>query len=224
MSLTPTRNAFSKLRAHGFNIYEILVPDLLHEFELGVWKAVFTHLVRILHSIGQESILKLNQRYRSVPTFGRSVIRQFHEDAASMKKLAARDFEDLLLCAIPVFEGLFSPSDGKIILDLLFTLSTWHGLAKLRIHTDDTIRLLSNATKSLGVINYFDGGKDDERVIELLAWFQREVFSGRAPAATNEENIPDSEDEAENEGEDARIAKQRELRRNQRNANNGNST
>ncbi|KDQ29950.1 hypothetical protein PLEOSDRAFT_1074586 [Pleurotus ostreatus PC15] len=152
MSLTPTRNAFSKLRAHGFNVYEILVPDLLHEFELGVWKAVFTHLVRILHSIGHESILKLNQRYRSVPTFGRSVIRQFHEDAASMKKLAARDFEDFLLCAIPVFEGLFSPSDGKIILDLLFALSTWHGLAKLRVHTDDTIRLLSNATMSLGVL------------------------------------------------------------------------
>ncbi|KAF9494120.1 hypothetical protein BDN71DRAFT_1393819 [Pleurotus eryngii] len=97
MSLTPTRIAFSKLHLHGFSVYEILVPDLLHEFELGVWKAVFTHLIQILHSIGQASVLILNQRYHSVPTFGCIVIWQFHEDTASMKKLAARDFKDLLL-------------------------------------------------------------------------------------------------------------------------------
>ena len=28
----------------------MLVVDLLHEFELGVWKALFTHLIRILHA------------------------------------------------------------------------------------------------------------------------------------------------------------------------------
>ena len=35
-------------------------------------------------------------RYRAIPTFGRGVIRQFSRNAAAMKKLAARDFEDLL--------------------------------------------------------------------------------------------------------------------------------
>jgi hypothetical protein len=35
-------------------------------------------------------------RYRRVPTFGRGTIRRFCNNAASMKKLAARDFEDLL--------------------------------------------------------------------------------------------------------------------------------
>jgi hypothetical protein len=35
-------------------------------------------------------------RYRRVPTFGRGTIRLFHENASSMKKLAARDYEDLL--------------------------------------------------------------------------------------------------------------------------------
>ncbi|KAF7436282.1 hypothetical protein PC9H_003111 [Pleurotus ostreatus] len=74
------------------------------------------------------------------------------------------------------------------------------------------------------IINYFNSGKDDDSVVELLAWFQREVFTGRSPATTNEEDVPDSEDEVEDEDEDARINKQRELRRNQRNANNGNST
>jgi hypothetical protein len=28
----------------------MLVVDLLHEFELGVWKALFTHLIRILYA------------------------------------------------------------------------------------------------------------------------------------------------------------------------------
>jgi hypothetical protein len=42
--------------------------------------------------------------YRRVPTFGRGTIRRFCNNAASMKKLAARDFEDLLqVCS---FENL----------------------------------------------------------------------------------------------------------------------
>jgi hypothetical protein len=28
----------------------MLVVDLLHEFELGVWKALFNHLIRILYA------------------------------------------------------------------------------------------------------------------------------------------------------------------------------
>ncbi|KIJ97621.1 hypothetical protein K443DRAFT_133777 [Laccaria amethystina LaAM-08-1] len=45
MDLT-SLNAFSKrLSKFGFNFHSMLAPDLLHEFELGVWKAVFTHLV-----------------------------------------------------------------------------------------------------------------------------------------------------------------------------------
>jgi len=35
-------------------------------------------------------------RYRHIPTFGRGTIRRFHANASAMKKLAARDFEDLL--------------------------------------------------------------------------------------------------------------------------------
>lgn len=35
-------------------------------------------------------------RYRKVPPFGRGTIRRFHTNASAMKKLAARDFEDLL--------------------------------------------------------------------------------------------------------------------------------
>jgi hypothetical protein len=44
----------------------MFVPDLLHEFELGVWKALFTHLIRILCAIGGDAIPKLN--YKCVST------------------------------------------------------------------------------------------------------------------------------------------------------------
>jgi hypothetical protein len=40
----------------------MLVVDLLHEFELGVWKAIFTHLLRILYAEGNNKIQLLNQR------------------------------------------------------------------------------------------------------------------------------------------------------------------
>ena len=44
----------------------MLVPDLLHEFELGVWKSLFTHLIRILyaHEKGKDTLVReLNLRY-----------------------------------------------------------------------------------------------------------------------------------------------------------------
>jgi hypothetical protein len=43
----------------------MFVPDILHEFELGVWKNIFTHLIRILYSIGEDVVQKLNKRSAS---------------------------------------------------------------------------------------------------------------------------------------------------------------
>jgi len=40
----------------------MFVVDLLHEFELGVWKATFTHLLRILHAQSGDVITTLNER------------------------------------------------------------------------------------------------------------------------------------------------------------------
>lgn len=40
----------------------MLVVDLLHEFELGVWKAVFTHLLRILDSLEGDALSELDRR------------------------------------------------------------------------------------------------------------------------------------------------------------------
>lgn len=35
----------------------------MHELELGVWKALLIHLIRILHSLGSQRIEEFNSRY-----------------------------------------------------------------------------------------------------------------------------------------------------------------
>jgi len=41
----------------------MFVPDLMHEFKLGVWKAVFIYLMRILHAYGSDTVSELNFRW-----------------------------------------------------------------------------------------------------------------------------------------------------------------
>lgn len=41
----------------------MLVIDLMHEFELGVWKALFIHLLRILNAKDPTLVHLLDQRY-----------------------------------------------------------------------------------------------------------------------------------------------------------------
>lgn len=84
-----------------------------------------------------------------------------------MKQLAARDFEDMLQvkvtllilvllthlelqCSVSVFDGLFEDQYNSQIMDLLMTLSHWHGLAKLRMHSDATLEELDRVTLRLG--------------------------------------------------------------------------
>ena len=40
----------------------MLVVDLLHEFELGVWKSIFIHLLRIVHSLKGTVLAELDRR------------------------------------------------------------------------------------------------------------------------------------------------------------------
>jgi len=88
-----------------------------------------------------------------------------------MKKLAGRDFEDILQvsafppflsdpspetsllslkCWIPVLEDILPNQEhNKILLDLAFDLATWHAYAKLRLHTMHTIKSFRTQTKEL---------------------------------------------------------------------------
>lgn len=61
--LVPKQCAFSiRFAEFGQSAYELFVPDLLHEFELGVWKSTFTHLVRILIAAGRNAVQILDDR------------------------------------------------------------------------------------------------------------------------------------------------------------------
>ncbi|KAG5633817.1 hypothetical protein H0H81_005104, partial [Sphagnurus paluster] len=128
----------------------MLAPDFMHEFELGDWKAVLMHLIRILIANKENSAQAMNRRYRQVPTFGRSTIRRFSDNVAGLKKLAARNYEDLLQCVILVFDGLLDGDDNKAVVSLLFTLAEWHALGKLCLHTETTLQWLEQCTTSLG--------------------------------------------------------------------------
>ncbi|KAJ3755244.1 hypothetical protein EV360DRAFT_86085 [Lentinula raphanica] len=153
-SMTPTRNAFSEaFHDLGLNYFRLFVNDILHEVELGTFKDLITHLIRMCHTMGKDTVQELNQRFRSVPTFGRGTIRRFVENVSELKKLAARDFEDLLQCAPACFEGLFAEKSQDIddlVQDLLAHFATWHAYAKLRLHTDLTLDSFELATTELG--------------------------------------------------------------------------
>ncbi|KAJ3531673.1 hypothetical protein NM688_g7541 [Phlebia brevispora] len=116
-SWVPTR--MRSIEMFEFDFYKMLVVDQLHEFELGIWKATFIHLVRILYATGDAQVQELNSRYRRVPSFGRDTIRRFVWNVSAMKAFAARDFEDLLQCIIPVFDGLLDEPYNSIVIDLL---------------------------------------------------------------------------------------------------------
>lgn len=109
------QNAFTTCLP-GLNVYRLLTVDLLHEVELGVWKALFVHIIRILSTHSAKSVTMLDKRWETIPTlqwpfyansykmenrfrliapFGER-IRRFANNASQMKRLAAHNFEDLL--------------------------------------------------------------------------------------------------------------------------------
>ncbi|KAJ7825144.1 hypothetical protein B0H14DRAFT_3468789 [Mycena olivaceomarginata] len=151
-SSVPTVNAFIKRLGSDFDLHQMLVVDFMHEFELGVWKNIFTHLIRLLLALpdGVAKVAELDSRYRHIPTFGKAKIRRFATNSSEMKKMSPRDFENLLKCAIPVFNGLFPPEDNDKVLLLLYRLVEWHMFAKLRMQTEPTIDHLEKLTAELG--------------------------------------------------------------------------
>ncbi|KAG2745189.1 hypothetical protein P692DRAFT_201868719 [Suillus brevipes Sb2] len=163
-SWIPTINKFvEKLGPLGLDPFPMLVVDFMHECELGTWKALFTHLIRLLYALstkGRQLVSILDARFRQVPTFGNGVIRKFSNNTSEMKRLAARDFEDILqvLCAIPVFEGLFPPEHDAVVQALLFRFAEWHALTKLRIHSESTVTILEDTFKKLSqMLRKFQG-------------------------------------------------------------------
>jgi hypothetical protein len=49
-----------------------------------------------------------------------------------------------------VFDGLLPEPHNGTVLKLLFTMAHWHGLAKLRMHSDLTLEIMDEVTSTLG--------------------------------------------------------------------------
>ncbi|KAI6159300.1 hypothetical protein EDD17DRAFT_1448741, partial [Pisolithus thermaeus] len=61
-------NSFAEMLSPlGWDIFTMFTVDLLHEFELGVFKSVFRHLLCLLHAINLDAINILNARYVEAP-------------------------------------------------------------------------------------------------------------------------------------------------------------
>jgi hypothetical protein len=78
----------------------MLVPDLLHEIELGVFKMVFAHLIRILYAHNAAAVVELNRRYAT-----------FHP--AGRHKAYKSDCVDIAVC---LHSGLDLPFAGSVMM------------------------------------------------------------------------------------------------------------
>nr|GAT50466.1 predicted protein [Mycena chlorophos] len=195
-SWVPVCNAFSKLDTAKtpFNLFSLFVPDLLHEVELGVGKAVVIHLVRMLHTF--KNLQLFDQRFRQIEPFGASTIRRFHK-VSELKFVAARTYEDIIQCILPVLEGLF-PQHQDLVNRLCFELAVWHGLAKLRMHTSSTIADFRSLTKELlTTIRRFARETADVKTYETANEERKRIraaaASAAARAASSAENINSAE-------------------------------
>ena len=80
-----SQNAFSeRLSRFGFNFFSIFLVDFMHEFELGVWKKVFVHLLRMLECV-PGAINKLDQRQASHSIVYPYLMRDQSQDFATCR-------------------------------------------------------------------------------------------------------------------------------------------
>ena len=70
MTITVSQNAFIEKLGPNFDLSRMLVVDFMHEFEIGVWKTLFIHLIRILYAgaPGGRLIALLDERYDLIIT------------------------------------------------------------------------------------------------------------------------------------------------------------
>ncbi|KAK0207344.1 hypothetical protein IW262DRAFT_1469585 [Armillaria fumosa] len=125
-------NAFSSVFLSLFNFYQMFVIDPLHEIELRTWKALFIHLLHLCQFYEGDIIQELNRRFKN--------------NVSDLKNFTARDYEDILQCAMPCFEGLFPPKLDRLVLDLLFLFACWHANAKLWMYTESLLQVFECLT------------------------------------------------------------------------------
>ena len=51
-------------------MFLMFVVNLMHEFKIGVWRTIFTHLMRILNVVGGNAVQLLNERWVLLDVLG----------------------------------------------------------------------------------------------------------------------------------------------------------
>ncbi|KAJ7178829.1 hypothetical protein C8R43DRAFT_872143 [Mycena crocata] len=149
----------------------MLVVDHLHEWSLGVWKATFSHIVRVLYAAlpSGASVNTLNERFRQISSFGRGTVRRFCSNASEMKKLAGHNYDNLLSTIIPCVEGLLPEPFNSRLMAMLFRSSEWNAFAKMRMHTETTLGLFETSTTVIGrkLRSFASNTQSEYKTVEL---------------------------------------------------------
>ncbi|KAH6871005.1 hypothetical protein BKA70DRAFT_1451523 [Coprinopsis sp. MPI-PUGE-AT-0042] len=127
-SWAPVVNTFSKnLGMEKFDIFSTLVVDLLHDFEIGVWKSLFTHLIRLLESSSTRRTgsldAELNYRFVDQDMFmryhwklaiGHAAIQRHYQSTDQSPVLATPSEEEggPNISVPPLEPELLNPGDG----------------------------------------------------------------------------------------------------------------
>ncbi|KAG2346000.1 hypothetical protein BDR05DRAFT_974834 [Suillus weaverae] len=124
----------SLLKPHSWVPSSNMFLDCLGPFGFNMFVAL---IVNLLHEFELgDSIHELDRR-------------RFSANTSELSNMAVRNFEDILQCSIPVFDGLLPDNHNKIIMDLLFIMAHWHRLAKLCMHSDLTQDILDQQMTDL---------------------------------------------------------------------------
>ncbi|KAJ6592464.1 hypothetical protein B0H19DRAFT_1010122, partial [Mycena capillaripes] len=127
-----------------------LVVDFFHEIELGDFK----YLVRFLNTQGADVVHEFNERFLQLAPLGGSTTRIIPHNVSELKKLGARNYEDVLQC-FSVSCLLHTPHN-ETILSLWYRCTYWDFLGKLRLHTDSSLKVLDTVTVFFGgKLRYF---------------------------------------------------------------------
>jgi hypothetical protein len=73
-------------------------------------------------------------------------------------------------CALPVLDGLLPKEFQGVVNKLVFSANDWYALAKLRLHTDSSLRLLERRTTDIGrLMRQYSRVTADVHMVELPA-------------------------------------------------------
>ena len=110
-------------------------------------------------------------RFRQIQVFGCSRVGKFLSNVSEMKQMQGHDYENIIQvgivccsdnmsnawiqCIIPCIDGLLPELHNTMVISMPFILGTCHSLAKLRMHTDSSLKLLDDATTCLGIALWY---------------------------------------------------------------------